>query len=298
MYANYFLINEEFLSHFDGKIKEDLSELAYKMYVSNCSKKTKKLSKSQYFTSKSTHYPVIFFYCPKCKSSQMCVSLGIKNGESMKYCPYCGDASMDHRFNLGVEKVMNLFRLSLSIKDTPQSSKEVNQCIVTTLCSVYEVYLREFYADILNLRYVRGNYSLYNKFLRDCKNDFISPGKTFDRFKKELQLNYKSIIGEQNYKALGLLSDYRNVIVHNNGICDDKFISKYPDVERHSQILPSLKSLAALIHAVVDSANKLSVIYEQQIYDAVVDYISERIQQYKYDNSGEPILPSIFFQRP
>ena len=127
------------------------------------------------------------------------------------------------------------------------------------------------------------NHTLYKKFLKDCKNDFLNPGKTSDRLKKELSINYKQIVGEAAYKALMLLSDYRNVIVHNNGICDDTFISQHPDVERHSQILPSLETTAALIQMVIFSANNMDKIYQREMRTAAVAFAIDQVHMYESD---------------
>ena len=277
MYANYFLINQEFLSLFNEQAKDKLSEIAYSAYKKYCAKNTKPLSKAAFLTSTRTRYPIVFFYCPKCKASMIAPMIGgFKAANGLKFCPHCGEPSIDHRFDEGIKKVLNLLRISKEVSSgNPHDSKHLNQCILTTLCSVYEVYLREFYADILNAKFVRGEHTLYKKFLKDCKNDFLNPGKTSDRLRKELGVNYKQVVGNDAYKALTVLSDYRNVIVHNNGICDDTFISQHPNVERHAQILPSLNSTAALIQVVIVSANKMDELYQNEMREAAVAFATD-----------------------
>ena len=185
MYANYFIIDNDFLSFVPLRDKERVADYAYAIYKECLRKGSRPLSKEDYFTSKKTRYPVLFFYCPKCQASWFFPSFGFKSAQGLKYCPHCGEPSIDHRFNEGMKKVTNLLQLSIDVSKTdPSRSKELNQCIITSLCSVYEVYLREFYADILNAKYVRQGRSLYHKFLKDCKNDFLNPGKTNDRLKK------------------------------------------------------------------------------------------------------------------
>lgn len=282
MYANYFLINEEFVSLLQDEEREKLSSIVYSLYRKCCNKNTKILSKQNYFLSKRTHYPVIFFCCPKCKASMIAPMHGFKTAHGLKYCPHCGEPSIDYRFNTGIDKVFKLIQISMSISSTDAlQSKILNQSIITSLCSVYEVYLREFYADILNIKYVRSSRSLYTKFLKDCKNDFLNPGKTTDRLRKELMVDYKQIVGANAYKALILLSDYRNVIVHNNGICDDTFISKHPDTEKHSQIMPTLKTTLALTQVVQISAKKLDLVYQNEIRNAIIDLVSEQVNASK-----------------
>lgn len=107
MYANYFLINEEFLSLLQDEAREKLSSMAYSLYRKCCNKKTKILSKQNYFSSKRTHYPIIFFCCPKCKASMIAPMHGFKTAHGLKYCPHCGEPSIDYRFNTGIDKVLN-----------------------------------------------------------------------------------------------------------------------------------------------------------------------------------------------
>ena len=147
-----------------------------------------------------------------------------KQANELKFCVHCGEPNITYRYLEGIKKISELMKLSQYLKDNHKTlSLSLNQQLCVQLCSVYEVYLREFYADILNTMFVKSAQSLYNKFVTDCKNDFLNPGKTNDRLKKEININYKEIIGKDRYKTLLLLSEYRNVIVHNNGICDKQY---------------------------------------------------------------------------
>jgi hypothetical protein len=285
MYANYFIIDNDFLSFVPLRDKERVADYAYAIYKECLRKGSRPLSKEDYFTSKKTRYPVLFFYCPKCQASWFFPSFGFKSAQGLKYCPHCGEPSIDHRFNEGMKKVTNLLQLSIDVSKTdPSRSKELNQCIITSLCSVYEVYLREFYADILNAKYVRQGRSLYHKFLKDCKNDFLNPGKTNDRLKKEIDVNYKNTVGTEAYKTLSLLSDYRNVIVHNNGICDAPFLKQHPDVEPHSQIKPSVGTVASFMRIVLKSVIKMNDVYEKELCNVAGTVATEYVIA-KTDNS-------------
>lgn len=284
MYANYFIIDNEFLSFVPERHREKVADYAYLIYKKCLRKGSRQLSKEDYFKSTRTRYPILFFYCPKCQASWISPSHGFKMAQEMKYCPHCGEPSIDHRFNEGITKISNLLQLSASLRKTDTlRSKELNQCIITSLCSIYEVYLREFYSDILNTKYVRWGRSLYHKFLKDCKNDFINPGKTNDRLKKEISVDYKGTVGADAYKALCLLSDYRNVIVHNNGICDTTFLSQHPDWEPHSQIMPPIESIIMFIQVVHNSVQKMNDVYEKEIRgvagSVAVEYVAEAMEE-------------------
>ncbi len=279
MYSNYFIINDDFLDGFEDIEKVKLSEYAYSIYCKCCKRGTKRLAIAKYLSSPHTRYPVVYFYCPKCKKSYFLPCFGKKAAENMKYCANCREPSIDHRFNEGIHKVADLLKISDKLEDSEGvQSKELNQCIITMLCSIYEVYLRDFYADILNSKFVRQKYSLYKKFLKDCKNDFLNPGKTADRFKKELGIDYRNIIGEDVYKALILLADSRNVIVHNNGICDTAFVSHHPDIEIRSQIMPSTKMVLEFFKLVILTVKQLDEIYQKEIRSIVILNMTEQIK--------------------
>lgn len=278
MYANYFIIDNDFLSYVPDQNKERVADYAYRIYKECLQKGSRPLRREDYFTSKKIRYPILFFYCPKCQASWVAPSFGFKAAQGLKYCPHCGEPSIDHRFNEGMIKISNLLELSIAVSKTNISrSKELNQCIITSLCSVYEVYLREFYADILNTKYVRWGRSLYHKFLKDCKNDFLNPGKTNDRLKKEIDINYKNTIGAEEYKILSLLSDYRNVIVHNNGICDEPFLKQHPDIEARSQIMPSIETVASFVQVVLHSVTKMNEVYERELRNVASIVVTEYV---------------------
>jgi hypothetical protein len=104
------------------------------------------------------------------------------------------------------------------------SARDLNQQIVALMMSVFEVYLRDCYAGILNARFVGMNNSLFEKFIKDCKNDFLNPGKANERFQKELGIDIKQLVEKDIFRKLVELAEYRNVIIHNNGICDERFV--------------------------------------------------------------------------
>ncbi|MBQ7745800.1 MAG: hypothetical protein IJT85_09615 [Ruminococcus sp.] len=279
MYSNYFLINETFLSEFALPEKNSLGDFAYTLYTSMRKTKTNLLSKENYFKSNRTKYSVVYLYCPKCKSCGFTVCQGVKQANELKFCVHCGEPNITYRYLEGIKKISELMKLSQYLKDNHKTlSLSLNQQLCVQLCSVYEVYLREFYADILNTMFVKSAQSLYNKFVTDCKNDFLNPGKTNDRLKKEININYKEIIGKDRYKTLLLLSEYRNVIVHNNGICDNKFINQHPEVQKHSQITPNIETIFSFFCCMGQSVTLLDKEYQRILKSQAITSITETIK--------------------
>ena len=272
MYSNYFAVDLDFINHFEDEQREQISDFAYSIYCKCLRPKSKKLSKDDYLKSNRVHYSLAYTYCPKCKRKGFIINhLTKKYTQGFKFCPSCGEPNITHRFTVGKDKIVPLLVLSKHLEENDiKLSEKLNQQLVVSICSVYEVYLREFYADILNTKFIRSDFSLYDKFLNDCKNDFLNPGKTQSRLKKELDIDYKKIIGADEYKFLSLWSDYRNVVVHNNGICDRNFINNYPEIELRSEVAPKWKSVAVYLQVVESCIKKLDAIYSETILEFVV----------------------------
>lgn len=263
MFCNFFVVNSEFIERFEQEQQRILSDFAYQTYIHHLKSKSKKLSKERFFASDRVHHSIIYTYCPKCKVKGFFINhLSRKQSNNFKFCPHCGEPNISHRYNVGREKIVALLQLSNSLRESnDQLSRMVCQKILVSICSVFEVYLREFYADILNTKFIRSDLSLYDKFLNDCKNDFLNPGKAQERLKRELSINYKAIIGDELFKSLEFWADCRNVIVHNNGICDRRFVKKYPDYELRSELIPDWKQTVAYLCAVDLATQKLNQLY-------------------------------------
>lgn len=279
MFSNYFLINKDFINHFDESQKAILSDFAYNTYVQCLQNKSHRVSKDRFFSSDRVHYSLVYTYCPKCKVKGFVINpLSKKKSEGFKFCPHCGEPNISHRYNIGREKIVSLLTLSKQLsQDNPVLSQRLNQQILVLICSVFEVYLREFYADILNSKFIRSELSMYEKFLDDCKNDFLNPGKTHARLKKELSIDYKGSIGAIAFKTLSLWADYRNVIVHNNGICDRKFIKQHPEIGLRAEVVPTWKQLSSYLYVVDFAVQTLDKEYSKTLLAIVIDELGSKI---------------------
>lgn len=99
------------------------------------------------------------------------------------------------------------------------------QIQISTLASIIEIYLRDSYVALLSMKHYTPGEEIRDKFNKEIKNDFLNPSKAHQNFKKNLDLDFKSIIGNENYLLLEEISALRNVIVHNNGQADKTFLS-------------------------------------------------------------------------
>lgn len=280
MFCNFFVIDSAFIERFEENQQRILSDFAYQIYVQRLKCKSKRLPKEKYFLSNRVHYSLVYMYCPKCKVTGFLVNhLSKKQSSEFKFCPHCGEPNINYRYNVGRGKIIALLQLSRKLSDDgDQLSRILCQKILISICSIFEVYLREFYADILNTKFIRSDLSLYDKFVSDCKNDFLNPGKTQERLKRDLNINYKDKIGHDIFKSLVFWADCRNVIVHNNGICDKRFVKKYPDYELRSELIPNWQQTTAYLCAVDVAVKNLDQLYSSILLEAIVHELKSALK--------------------
>lgn len=231
MYSNFIVIDNQFLSEFSEDIRDKAKENMNKICLPMSKDKSDVVSIEDYFLEDyKPKYKIIYCYCPKCRKSGF---LGISSDflektsiRNMRYCVSCGEPNIGYRFKTGYDKIVRMINLSNELYQTQNKeiTKDLNHQIVVMMSSVLEIYLRDYYIGVLNTRYIKHHRSLADKFIKDCKNDFLNPDKANDRFKKELDINIKVLIGIDKFKILKEISAYRNVIVHNNGFSDKTFI--------------------------------------------------------------------------
>ena len=225
MNYNYILINEEFVGKLSPIAKEGLDKHIYPAYLSYLKNKSKALSLEEYY--KKVNYCKVKFkvnYCTYCKALSI---LGFPNanmktlGEA-KYCVQCGATNIYKMAENGLYRVQVV--MTIAEKLVNDEEKEIlNQQILVMIATKLECYLREFYKTYLNMTIVKRGINQISKFEKECKNDFININKTYDRFRKELGIDLREIIDKEDKTILNELFTYRNVIVHNNAIVDDKF---------------------------------------------------------------------------
>lgn len=290
MYCNFELIDDSFLELFTFKEREIIEDIIYDYYTRCGSKYSVKLEKSQYFKSRHVKYRFVYTCCPKCKTCGLLLYPFKKSGLSeLKYCVHCGESNIQFRFSTGLAKINTMITVSKMLENLKLKSvaRDLNQQIIVLMVSVYEVYLRDCYAGIMNTIYVRDDESLFVKFVKDCKNDFLNPCKTNRRFKKDLKYDLKANIGIDVFTKLVELAEYRNVIVHNNGICDSKFLSlNIGNYSERDIIEIDLKEIQDYLQAIMHTTSVLDVFYK----DIIKTYLINSIKSIVH-SSTEPNFP-------
>ena len=123
-----------------------------------------------------------------------------------------------------------------------------------------ETYLRDFYKTLLNIIYVKPGKSLSSRFEKEAKNDFLNWGKTFSIFKKDFNIPMDTFITKDEKKLLHEYSEVRNVIIHNNGLADEKIINNYSN---KYQLGESIEITNADIFGYINISNKLIIELEK-----------------------------------
>ena len=275
-YQNNFLVNEKFLSNFSDKASESISKKAYEFYLEYNGDNIA-IDKKDYFNM-STEGPVVMvLYCPKCKTLGYFINpFGTDKAKDLKFCGVCGEDDIYFRLQVGIEKINVIIELYNSIERGSENVMNILcQQIIVLMTSTYESFLRNFYINVLNIKYVVSNYTLVDKFLKDCKNDFLNAGKTQDRLSKDIFIDYKNIIGKDNYKLLQFCFECRNVIVHNNGICDKIFISQHKDYEGHRDLKLEFSLVYDMYTTMLKSIVKIQEVYDKIVLDALILNLSK-----------------------
>ena len=279
MYSNFILINNNFLKEFGDesriKVKDKILNIINKINIESEEENLENYFKED-FESK---YRLVYCYCPICKVRGYIQVLSkiLKENDikDFRYCVKCGEANIGYRFITGYNKVKNMISLSseLDFNKNEEVIKTLNQQIVVMMSSVLEIYLRDYYVGVLNTIYIKHNKSLADKFIKDCKNDFLNPDKANDRFKKELGINIKELITSDEFNILKQISAYRNVIVHNNGISDRAFIkSDIGSAYKERELVNiSLDNLKVFSDTLINIFEILDLEYHKLILKSLVD---------------------------
>lgn len=276
MNYNYILINEDFIKRISDEKREVLKDIMYKMYRDSIGKNTKKLSREIYFKSlNKVKIKIMCSYCAYCKRLHIIGIQGkLEDVKVARYCVSCGESNIYEKANLGLKKVNNLLEVSGKLDEVTDKElvDDLNQQILVLIATKMEVFFRDYYTTFLNMKIVKSGHSEIERFEKDCKNDFINIDKTNDRFKKELGINLKSTIGNDMYKDMKEISAYRNVIVHNNGICDKKFlgygIGTY-NVEDTVKV--KFKDINRYLETTKEAIRLVGKIYEDMYLDEVIE---------------------------
>ena len=233
----YCLVDEDFISEFDGSHQAFMKNVYYKCY-SDFAKGigSKKLSKRDFF--KNMHRRRIQLYqlcCPYCGTIQIFpVDRNRKKSGSLNYCCHCGRKST---IKVCFDHLARYIRLS-QILDAGLNEKKKNseseewligyeayQMEIITLVSIVEVVFRDYFEALLFINNLNNGSNEYiqRSIDKTIGNEFMLIDKANVQYKRAFNIDIKTIVNEDVWNDLIDIVNLRNIFIHNNGYIDDKF---------------------------------------------------------------------------
>lgn len=224
-----------------------------------------------------------FLFCPYCRKSLMLFMLQVDtDNRQPKYCTSCGESSPNNKIIESTYKAKKIYELINNESMVDQKLKRIlmEQCIVILATSI-EVYLKDIYSTILNMKYIKSGHTLIHRFISEAKNDFINMGKARKKFQSDLSINLSDRIGENTIKDINLLMMKRNVIVHNSGIIDKAYESSSGTSSKIGQKVPISEQEIGIYFSIIDNieiriGDSFREVFMSVVFEEANHYISKR----------------------
>lgn len=223
--------------------------------------------------------------CPYCNNFYL---LQTRRGHvGAKFCVMCGESSPFEKITYSLEKVSILYQISTFIASNEGNKDEIKnervlleQCIVV-LATGIEIFLKDIFAISMDLLFVKNEHSLFSKFYKESKNDFVNVGKGKEKFNSELNINLDLLLGTEILKELNVIMLKRNVIVHNNGIADKPFTNQAGIKCNLGQPIPiSTEDISHYISTVETLVNKIKEEFDISVFPELLKKASFHLNKY------------------
>lgn len=168
-------------------------------------------------------------FCPYCKVFSF-TSFEL-DGVVPTHCENCSESEPLFKITQAIYESIQLFALSKDSDNyTPQIDKSLKfllleQCVIKLITGL-EIYLKDVYSTLLNLKYVKRDNSLIDLFQKEGSNEFMNIGKASRKFKQDLGIDLSYFLDKEEFHQIDILQSKRNVIVHNLGLVDKKFLDQ------------------------------------------------------------------------
>lgn len=233
----YRLVDDRFLDLFSEKHKLFMLVQYYNRYKKYCVEKTILPLPMDTFLKNASRRKIklIQICCPYCGYIDLIIGDFKKvEMEHMRYCIKCGKKSTAEYIFLQLSAFLRLeeiHRAGINVLKNKYKPDEIRiisydmyHMELIELTSILEKTLRDFFMDLSLLKYKHHHAPYIDNILKKSSgNDFMLWEKANDHYKKALDINLKEITSEECRKNLTDLVNIRNVIVHNNGMVDERF---------------------------------------------------------------------------
>jgi len=206
-------------------------------------------------------------------------------------CILCSEENPDYKIRLSVDKAYALFKISAQFSKIHKSYDDrkkqrilLEQCLVI-LATGIELFFKEMYIIGMDFKYVKNDKTLFKKFYKDERNEFINIGKVNQKYKEDLNLDLKTIFGETLFKELNLLMLKRNAIVHNNGFVDRTFKENSGIKCKINCPIPlSIRETKQNFRSIGDAIEKFQQPYKMLILPDFISKIDYKINEVVIEN--------------
>ena len=291
----YHLVDDAFLNGYSEKQRLFMLIIYYEKYKDYCGKNNFTPDSMDTFlkNARRKKIKIIQVCCPYCGNVDLHIQqLKVSDLSKMGYCTVCGRKSTAEFIFLQLSAFLRLEEVhraglkTLGEKYEREAIKilsyDVYHMELIELTSILEKTLRDFFIEMGFLKYKNHNASYIENVIRKSTgNDFMLWDKANEHYKKALDINFKDIISEECRNNISDLVNIRNVVVHNNGMIDDRFkktatYKRIPDAisgnlifVTESMIAEYLGSVLELISAVESEFNTM---FKQEMHGLIANF--------------------------
>lgn len=232
----YHLVDKKFISMFSETQGTFMLMYYYKFYCSFCNEnKIKALPMDTFLlNARRRRIKLIQVSCPFCGNMELMIWDKPYSDFKSKYCPNCGKCSTAENIFFQISALIRMQKVHMAGYDALKNdynesdlkiiSYDIWHMELVELTCILEATLRDFYTNLIYLKYKNYESSYIDDIIERCtNNDFMNIEKANRHYKSGLDVNFKELISDDCWKSLVDLVQIRNTIIHNNGMIDDKF---------------------------------------------------------------------------
>lgn len=282
----YALVDEEFLSKFSPQHQSYMKQFYYSRYVSFCNHIDRKpLEYENFFCN--MHRKRFQFYqlcCPYCGTVSLSIFDKKGSGSSgLNYCHSCGRTStlkniQNHLARFIRINKMNRISIQVVSEARPDKDKwllayDCYQIEIIELASIIEVLFRDYFEALLFISSSIEKNSYINKIVRkQTGNDFMNIEKANDIYKKAFGIEIRKSLTPTIWNDLIDIVNLRNMMVHNNGLVDNRFktsstYARWKDRVDVTLIRIEEEDISKFVLSVVDAVTVVSNLYLKEYYE-------------------------------
>lgn len=284
----YILVDEKYLSKFTYNHQKFMKNYYYNFYKKFCSYyKRKALSKDDFFTN--MHRRRIQLYqlcCPYCGTINLIPhDKKIEKHGNYNYCTNCGKGSISQNILMQVSRFIRITHLNnIALRklkeDYPEKEDwllayDCYQMEIIELTSIIEVFFRDYFEALIYVCSFNTNDKtaqyIKNVLRKNNSNDFMNIEKANNVYKKAFGINMKIELNADLWNDLIDVVNLRNMMIHNNGMVDKKFLltptaERFRDKIKGNLICINDEDISKFLESVLASISVISNLFLDQYY--------------------------------